>query len=672
MNCNVCTEKINKSTRSLVQCKCEYKCCKSCAKMYLLSCSKNPHCMNCKIEWDREFMVINFDKNFINKPMKIHRENVLYEREIALLPMTQPYVEHRKKVNEMQARIDFLRSEIYIMYEKIQNGSIGLEYSELECKNYVDQIFAYEQELNNLQNEIYELKDKGVDEKIVKEFIRQCPNNNCKGFLSKNLYCELCHIHACSDCHEIKNNNHICNPDTVETIKSMKNNTKPCPKCATLIFKIEGCFAKNTPILLWDGTTKMSQNICVGDILVGDDGNPRKVLNLMNGEDDMYEIIQNNGMKYIVNSEHTMVFKYTGDTSTLLTEENIFIDSSNVIEIKVKDYLAIKNNTILEKLLGYKKTLDNFINTTSIKINHVGKDNYYGWSVDGNKRFLLEDFTVVRNCDQMYCIQCHTAFSWKTLKIETGTIHNPHYFEWIRQRNNGHVPRNPLDIPCGREINAHFASDLYNLIDKLNITNYNDQIYSICLRIAHIRIVDKNKYYVNPQNTNLDLRIEYMLNNIDQPKFKNELQRREKKNGKKTEIYNIVDMFVNCTTDLLYNLKERVRNDLTVFNNMIKILLENAEFSKETMQKIQNADGIKQFWRILEKNLKNEKTKIIIELQNQILYLKKNLDKKIINYCIQLLSEIDYLKKYTNEQLEKLSKIYNCKTLSFDNDLYLN
>ena len=64
INCQVCTEKINKSTRSFVQCKCEYTCCKSCAKMYLLSCSKNPHCMNCKVEWNREFMVINFDKNF--------------------------------------------------------------------------------------------------------------------------------------------------------------------------------------------------------------------------------------------------------------------------------------------------------------------------------------------------------------------------------------------------------------------------------------------------------------------------------------------------------------------------------------------------------------------------------------------------------------------------------
>ena len=672
INCQVCTEKINKSTRSLVQCKCEYTCCKSCAKMYLLSCSKNPHCMNCKVEWNREFMVINFDKNFINKPMKNHRENVLYEREIALLPMTQPFVEHRKKVNEKEKRVVFLRQELVLIYEIIKTAQDTQNTTEEYYKNYVNQMFAYEKEMYDLQIEIFQLKDNGIDEKIVKEFIRQCPNNTCKGFLSKNLHCELCQIQACADCHEIKSTDHVCNPDTIETIKSMKNNTKPCPKCATLIFKIEGCFKADTPILMWDQTIKMSQDIKIGDILIGDDGNPRKVLNLMNGEDNMYEIIQNNGMKYIVNSEHTMVFKYTGDTSTLLTEENISIDSSNVVEIKVKDYLAIKNNTILKNLFGYKKTLDNLINTTSIKINHVGKDNYYGWSVDGNKRFLLEDFTVVRNCDQMYCIQCHTAFSWKTLQIETGTIHNPHYFEWMRQQNNGQVPRNPLDIPCGREINARFASSLYNILDKLDVTHlYTTPIYDICLRITHIREVDKLKYYINPQNTNLDLRIEYMMNNMDQQKFKMELQRREKKNEKKTEIYNIIDMFVNCITDIFYNFDNQLRNDYKKYLDMIKKLIEDGDFSLDFKKKIQKAEYFQKVWRILEKNIKKENTELIIVLQTQLINIKNKFIVKLDEYCIELLSEIEYLKKYVNEQLEKLATIYNCKKLSFNNHFCL-
>ena len=58
----------------------------------------------------------------------------------------------------------------------------------------------------------------------------------------------------------------------------------------------------------------------------------------------------------------------------------------------------------------------------------------------------------ISGCNQMFCTACNDcAFDWVTGRIET-VIHNPHYYEFQRQLNNGHAPRVPGDILCGREI----------------------------------------------------------------------------------------------------------------------------------------------------------------------------------------------------------------------------
>jgi hypothetical protein len=48
----------------------------------------------------------------------------------------------------------------------------------------------------------------------------------------------------------------------------------------------------------------------------------------------------------------------------------------------------------------------------------------------------------VDGCDQMWCTQCHTTFSWRTGAKEEGTTHNPHYYEWMR-RSGLVIPRAP-------------------------------------------------------------------------------------------------------------------------------------------------------------------------------------------------------------------------------------
>jgi len=72
------------------------------------------------------------------------------------------------------------------------------------------------------------------------------------------------------------------------------------------------CHAKNTPIMMSDGTIKLVQNIEVGDLLMGDDSKPRKVQSLARGKDKMYDVIPVKGNKYTVNEEHILCLKASG------------------------------------------------------------------------------------------------------------------------------------------------------------------------------------------------------------------------------------------------------------------------------------------------------------------------------------------------------------------------
>jgi len=69
--------------------------------------------------------------------------------------------------------------------------------------------------------------------------------SNCKGFLNKDYVCGLCHTKVCKDCHEelvdIENNEHVCKQENIDSVKLIKDETKPCPTCKTRVFKIEGC-----------------------------------------------------------------------------------------------------------------------------------------------------------------------------------------------------------------------------------------------------------------------------------------------------------------------------------------------------------------------------------------------------------------------------------------------
>ena len=64
----------------------------------------------------------------------------------------------------------------------------------------------------------------------------------------------------------------------------------------------------------------------------------------------------------------------------------------------------------------------------------------------------------ISGCDQMWCTNCQTPFSWNKGTIEKGTIHNPHYYDWIF--NGNHRTLHPRECQENQLPNLAYVSRL--------------------------------------------------------------------------------------------------------------------------------------------------------------------------------------------------------------------
>ena len=73
-------------------------------------------------------------------------------------------------------------------------------------------------------------------------------------------------------------------------------------------------WVRDTPVIMYDGTIKMIQDVQIGDQLMGDDSTPRNVLNLGRGMEMMYDIIPTKDT-YTVNESHILSLKCSTNQS---------------------------------------------------------------------------------------------------------------------------------------------------------------------------------------------------------------------------------------------------------------------------------------------------------------------------------------------------------------------
>src|ERR1017187_2590761 len=107
------------------------------------------------------------------------------------------------------------------------------------------------------------------------------------------------------------------------------------------------CLGKDTPVMMFDGTIKMVQNIQVGEQIMGDDSKPRNILTTCIGQEMLYKIKPMKGDSYIVNESHILSLK--------LSRKGEYKDA--YVDVSVKDYLN-QSNWFKTSYKGYRAAID--------------------------------------------------------------------------------------------------------------------------------------------------------------------------------------------------------------------------------------------------------------------------------------------------------------------------
>ena len=189
------------------------------------------------------------------------------------------------------------------------------------------------------------------------------------------------------------------------------------------------CFDPETPILMWDGSSKRAGDIVVDDVLVDDLGKPTTVRTTCAGFKNMYDVIPEKGnfIKHRVTDNHILTLrirqhknilnqsrkdrKYTHSVKFLnreslkiqekyfvsLDDAENFVDSfqdDDTLDITIENYLKLdqttKDHLVLFKVDG--------IEDSNFDLVEAGIGPYVGWQLhDKRGRFCLIDGLVVHN-----------------------------------------------------------------------------------------------------------------------------------------------------------------------------------------------------------------------------------------------------------------------------------
>ena len=140
----------------------------------------------------------------------------------------------------------------------------------------------------------------------------------------------------------------------------------------------------------------------------------------------------------------------------------------------------------------------------------------------------------VSGCDQMFCTQCDTPFSYETGRVIKGIIHNPHYFERLQKlkASAGATAQTGCNgWPDFRFLPLHIrTSDRYG-------TLFRNAIHTEEVTLRQLPNSET-------ATDNRDLRVRYLMNELEEDRFKQLIQQRDRKRQRDLEIRAVLELFV--------------------------------------------------------------------------------------------------------------------------------
>jgi len=250
------------------------------------------------------------------------------------------------------------------------------------------------------------------------------------------------------------------------------------------------CMCKNTPIIMYDGSIKMVQDVKVGDQLMGDDSTPRNVLSLARGRETMYDIIPNKGDKYTVNESHILSLKCSVNHSKKYKKGEIY-------DISIKNYLNLPKSFHGPggPLLGYRVSVDFPYKEVDIEPYFLGI-----WIGNGAKRNLgitNIDIPIIN-----YCYEYARRLELDIRKCDSNATRCPSYFITSHNEkpnsliesfhkynlfNNKHIPH---DFKCNsRQVRLELLagiidSDGSNHYENYDIIQKNEKLFDDIIYLA--------------------------------------------------------------------------------------------------------------------------------------------------------------------------------------------